>query len=251
MTNENYLAELRTLIREEPNIVLDDPELMRDLAQQAKGSLGDNVIDLRGAALKVLEQRRIGLEVANRAITEDSQRNFASLQRVHRAIVSLLNCQSIDEWCTTIRDTVKDILQIDCLLVFVESPFPNLKPNEQFGPIKFCHKGFVCDYCGGQSVYQSGRLILRSCPNISSDIYPGFQKSPILSEALLPLSLRLARHANGQQDISHGDDFALMLLGSGDSEMFQPQLGSELLTFFRDVVECSLRRWSVSHTTEL
>lgn len=245
MSNEQHLLKLRSIIRDDPGIVLDDPDLMGELAEHAEATFGEKVIDLRGAALKVLERRRATLEKTNRTITEESQRNFASVQRVHRATVTLLNCQKIEDFCAAIRGPVKEVLQIDRILVLVESPFAGLKPNKEFGPIKSYHTGFILEYYGSSTVYKSGRIRLRSCPNISSDIYHNLHHGPIQSEAVLPLSLRGKRHADQSQEAKQGKDFALMLLGSRDVNVFQPNMGTDLLAFFREVVECTLRRWTI------
>ena len=245
MSNEQHLLKLRAIIRDEPEIVLDDPDLMRELAEYAEATFGEKVIDLRGAALKVLEQRRVTLEKTNRTITEESQRNFASVQRVHRAIVTLLNCQKVEDFSSAIRGPVKEVLQIDRILVLVESPFAELKPNKEFGPIKSYHTGFILEYYGSLTAYKSGRIRLRPCPDISSDIYRNLHHGPIQSEAVVPLSLRVKRHANQSQAAQQSKDFALMLLGSRDADFFQPNMGTDLLAFFREIVECTLRRWTV------
>ncbi len=245
MSDGLNLADLRTLIRDQPGIVLDDPDLMRDLAEHAEGSFGGNVVDLRGAALKVLERRRDTLERSNRMITRASQKNFASVQRIHRASIPVLQAGNVREFCAAVNGPVKDILRIDRILVLVEEPFPGLCPNTLFGPIKSCHPGFVLEYFGNPEAYAAGRIRLRRCPTVSSEIYRTAHGPEIESEALLPLSLKAAGDAPETRNPEDIQDVSLMLLGSKDRRAFQPGMGTDLLAFFREVAECALRRWTV------
>ncbi len=233
MSEQEDLAAIRALIRQRPDIVLHDIDLMRDLAAHTEGHFGDNVVDFRDAALHVISRRRDILEQSNRTITQKSQQNLASAKRIQKATLTLIQAPHIDAFCATLKDPVQSILEVDHILILVESPFPSLKPNPHFGPVKSCHHGLVAEYAGGKNNLKSNRIVLRSCPQISANIYPRVSGPEIRSEALLPLNL-----GTSQQNDS------LMLLGSQDPHAFQPGMGTDLLVYFQQVVESLLRRWS-------
>ena len=245
MSDRQDLADLRSLIRGRPEIVLDDPDLMSVLAEHAAGSFGENVVDLRGAALKVLETRRHTLEQTNRMMTQESQRNFVSVNRIHRAVIPILRSGSLQEFCAAVRGPVKECLRIDEILLYVEDPVPRLSLNRNFGVIRSCPAGLVQDYFGNPAAFASRRILLRRCPANSSDIYRTAATPAILSEALLPLRLRDAPDSRQKQSDGTVQDFSLMLLGSKDRNTFQPGMGTDLLSFFREAAECILRRWTV------
>lgn len=240
MPDREDLALIRELICLRPEIVLDDPDVLKCLANHAEGLLGENVIDLRDTALKVLDRRRHKLEQFSLNLTQQSQKNYASVQRIHRAAISIIQAQNVKEFNTAIKGIAKAALQVDKILIIVENAATKLNPNEYFGPIMLFPDGFVHDYFGGIDNFVLGRPRLRTCPAISKKVYKTINGPTIQSEALLPLKLSNPSNTN-----NGGSDHALLLLGSYDPQTFQLGMGTDLLVFFGQVVNYSLNRWTV------
>ena len=58
MSEQALIAdELRTRILQEPDVILEDPDVMRALIAANDRTSGGNVVDLRGVALERLEAR--------------------------------------------------------------------------------------------------------------------------------------------------------------------------------------------------
>ena len=239
MNAKHDIEQLRMLIRQQPAIVLDDVDLMKDLAKYAKGNLGENVVDLRDAALKVLARRRELLEKSNQKLAQETQQNYFSAQRVHLAVIQLFQVESVHEFCEAISQPVKVFLGVDSIHVIIDDSFNKLFPNQLLGPITFCHSGFAAQYYGQPpSAFNACRIRLRACVDDSLEIYRRVDMPVIKSEALLPI--RLQRNQSSHQVDSEVN--SLMLLGSCDPAKFQIGMGTDLLDFFRQVAECTLQR---------
>ena len=239
MTLKQELSLVRELIKHHPEIILDDPDVVQCLAEHAEGNLGENVIDFRDAALKVLERKRVDLEKFSSELTQHSLKNYTSVQRIHRASISIMRAHDVQAFSTAIKDSVKEALQADKILLLVEKKFKSLEPNTYFGPIILCHDGFVLDYWGTSDPITLDRPRLRTCPEISLKIYNTMQEARIQSEALIPLNLAKTKKSG----ITSSKDYALLLLGSCDPETYQHGMGTDLLSFLGEVVKFALHKW--------
>ena len=225
------IQEIRALIKSNPGIVLDDLEVMRELALRAEGSLGENVVDLRGAALKVLDKRRDDLEEANRRLVAASHENLLSVQRIHNAALRLLEADSLEAFRMALEDAAAKTLRIDRIRVLLEGRFDRLGTRTAHGTtIATCKRGFVLRYFALPEAFESGRILLRQTTPLSFEAY-GKSGPALRSEALLPLSFRDHQKTG------------LLIMGSRNAHQFEAGMGTDLLDFFRAVAERVAWRW--------
>lgn len=225
------IQNIRALIKSNPGIVLDDLEVMRELAVRAEGSLGENVVDLRGAALKILDKRRDDLEEANRLLVAASHENLLSVQRIQNAVLRLLEADSLEEFRMALEDAAAKTLRIDRIRVLLEGRFDRLGTRTAHGTtIIACKRGFVQRYYALPEAFETGRILLRPTTPLSFEAY-GKSGPPLRSEALLPLSFR------------NPNNIGLLLMGSRNAHQFEAGMGTDLLEFFRAAAERVTWRW--------
>ena len=71
---------LRKKIIEKPDMVLDDPNVMRALVAANERAMGTNIVDLRGIAMERLETRLDRLEDTHRSVIAAAYENLAQHQ---------------------------------------------------------------------------------------------------------------------------------------------------------------------------
>ncbi|MCY3878458.1 MAG: DUF484 family protein [Rhodobacteraceae bacterium] len=224
-TDEPDLHQVRSLIRENPDIVLKDLEIMRELAVHAQGRLGENVVDLRGAAMKVLDRRRDELEEVNRELVATSHENMSSIHRIHLSVLQLMEADNLGELRIILEELTSGSLQVSLVRLLLEGQFENPGTRTDRGEtIRLCKRGEIATYFGNADRLASGRIILRAVTSPSTGTL-GPTDIQLRSEALLPLTFRNG-HRNG-----------LLILGSRNSHKFEAGMATDLLEFFRLALE--------------
>ena len=113
--------ELRTRIMAEPDVVLEDPAVMRALVVANERALGSNVIDLRGIAMERLEARLDRLEETHRSVIAAAYDNLAGTNQIQRAVLRMLEPTEFDDFLRDLTGAVAEILRVDCATLVLES----------------------------------------------------------------------------------------------------------------------------------
>ncbi|MCB1367718.1 MAG: DUF484 family protein [Rhodobacteraceae bacterium] len=229
------LDRLRDQLLAAPELILDDPDLMRALAGASDRASGENVIDMRGAAMERLEARFERLEDTHHNVIAAAYENLAGTQQIHRAVLALLEPLDFTEFLTSLGGEVAGILKVDTLKLCLESPDANRPEQRNLvrdhgDVIGFYAPGSIEEYVTeGRNV--AGRSVtLRQVGRASETLY-GDKAAWIRSEALMRL------------DLGRGNLPGLLVLGSEDPHQFHPTSGTDLLTFLSGVFERAMRRW--------
>lgn len=226
---------LRAQILAAPEVILDDHEVMQALALANDNSVGHNVIDLRGIAMRRLEKRFDRLEDTHQTVIAAAYENLAGTKQVQRAVLALLEPLDFTEFLQSLRAEIADILKVDAVRLCLESPLSGQEAQERLGreyghTIGFYAPGSVEEYLTGGRNMASRAVTLRQIGTASKTLY-GDKAAWIRSEALMRL------------DLGSGNLPGLLVLGSEDPNQFHPNQGTDLLTFFGSVFERSMRRW--------
>ena len=234
MTNQAAdLDALRTKILHEPEVVLDDHDVMRALVDANEKTLGGNVVDLRGIAMARLEQRLDRLEDTHRSVIAAAYDNLAGTNQVHRAVLAMLDPTDFETFLRNLGEEVASILRVDAVRLVLESEAQQSDAPERLGEIlTVVPPGFVETYISlGRSSATPGRHVtLRQiCPD--SDVVYGQAADWLKSEAILKL------------DFGRGRLPGMLTLGAEDPHQFKPSQGTDLLAFFAGVFERQMRRW--------
>ena len=174
MAEENSFAEeLRAKLIAEPDVILDDRDLMKALIAANEKAMGTNIVDLRGIAMQRLETRLDRLEDTHRSVIAAAYENLAGTNQIHRAILAMLDPAGFEDFLKNLGGEVLQILRVEAIRLVLETEADpeNEAAVERLGDVLSVHgRGFVDIYMNGfrtgapRSVLlrQKGGLAIRS-----------------------------------------------------------------------------------------
>ncbi|KJZ19641.1 DUF484 family protein [Loktanella sp. S4079] len=229
MSKPEMDAEIREQIIANPNLLLEDHDLMRALVGGNDEKMGGNIVDLRGIALARLEERFDRLEDTHRNVIAAAYDNLAGTNQVHRAILRMMDSQTFTAFLEDLTGDVANTLRIDAIRLVLESDEPEADPD--MGPaMAVVPEGFIDDYITLGRNMPVRQITLRKFDSEGASLY-GDRAGYIQSEACLKL------------DLGEGNRPGMLIMGSEDPQQFTAQQGTDLLTFFAEVFERVMRRW--------
>ena len=233
MTTKPKIDEaLRDQILAQPDVVLEDADLMRALVMANDRAMGSNIVDLRGLAMERLEARLTRLEDTHRNVIAAAYENLAGTNQVHRAILCMLDPIDFEGFLRNLGSEVAAILRVDTIRLVLESAQPDGAPaTEKLGNVlHVAGPGFVDEYLTGGRGTPVRPVVLRQIREGSTAVY-GEASGWLRSEAFLRL------------DFGSGRLPGMLVMGAEDPHQFSPSQGVDLLTFFAGVFERAMRRW--------
>ncbi|WP_158968899.1 DUF484 family protein [Chachezhania sediminis] len=222
--------ETRDKLLTRPDVILDDPDLMRALVSATEAARGDNIVDMRGMAMQRLESRLDRLENLHRSVIAAAYDSISGTNQIHRAVLKLLDPDTFEGFVTGLGSDVAQILRVEAIHLVLESAQGDEAATlGRLGDVlRVMGPGFVQTYI---SRGDTGRqVVLRQLRHAGADIY-GAKAGRVRSEACMVL------------DLGTGRAPALLVIGSGDAKQFSPQQGTDLLAFFAGVFERTMRQW--------
>jgi uncharacterized protein YigA (DUF484 family) len=223
---------LREAIISQPNVILDDKDLMQALIAANERAMGGNIVDLRGIAMDRLESRLDRLEDTHRSVIAAAYENLAGTNQVHRAILRMLDPVEFETFLRDLSGEVSEILRVDATKLVLESVQNDSDTTvKRLGEVlSVAEPGFINHYLSQGRGGQVRKVTLRQVQNASETIYSD-KADWIRSEACLKL------------DFGDGRLPGMLVMGAEDPHMFGPQQGTDLLAFFTGVFERAMRRW--------
>jgi uncharacterized protein YigA (DUF484 family) len=223
---------LREAIISQPDVILDDSDVMQALIAANEKAMGGNIVDLRGIAMERLETRLDRLEDTHRSVIAAAYENLAGTNQIHRAILRMLDPVEFETFLRDLGGEVADILRVDSAKLVLESVQNDSDPAVQrLGDVlSVAEPGFIDSYLSQGRGGNVRQVTLRSVQDASESVY-GPNAEWIRSEACLKL------------DFGKGRLPGMLVLGAEDPHMFGPQQGTDLLVFFTGVFERTMRRW--------
>lgn len=231
-SNHKIEDSLREAIISQPDVILDDNDVMQALISANERAMGGNIVDLRGIAMDRLETRLDRLEDTHRNVIAAAYENLAGTNQIHRAVLRMLDPVEFETFLADLGGEVADILRVDAVRLVLESVQNDDDPTiQRLGDVlNVAEPGFIDNYITGGRSGTVRQVTLRSIQNSPEHIYGG-AADWIRSEACLKLNFGAGRLPG------------LLLLGSEDPHMFGAQQGTDLLGFFAGVFERTMRRW--------
>lgn len=225
-------AHLREKIIADPDVLLEDLDIMKALVAANDQSHGTNVVDLRGIAMDRLSARLDRLEDTHRSVIAAAYDNLAGTNQVHRAVLRLLDATQFVDFLRDLTGEVADILRVDAMRLVLESETTTEDPAiARMGAVlTVAEQGFGDRYVTRGRDIPARQVTLRQTTSDTESVY-GDKTDYIRSEACLKL------------DFGEGRLPGLLIMGSEDPHLFTPQQGTDLLTFFAGVFERAMRRW--------
>mgnify|MGYP002628241238 FL=1 len=234
MKSENALiaGDLRERIISEPEIILEDRDLMSALIAANEKIMGGNIVDLRGIAMERLEQRLDRLEETHRNVIAAAYENLSGTNQIHRAVLKMLDPAEFEDFLANLGSEIAEILRLDALHLVLESAVNADDPAvKRLGDVlTVAEPGFIDGYLTQGRNIPIRQVTLRQVQPDCEIIY-GEATDWIRSEACLRL------------DLGNGRLPGMLVFGSEDPHQFKPTHGTDLLTFFAGVFERAMRRW--------
>lgn len=225
-------AQLRDRIIAEPEVLLEDSDIMRALVAANEKSMGGNIVDLRGIAMERLESRLDRLEDTHRSVIAAAYENLAGTNQIHRAVLRMMDATKFEVFLRDLGTDVADILRVTSMKLVLESLASADEPSvKRLGDVlNVAEPGFVENYMTLGRNVPVRQVTLRQVDPAMNSPY-GDKSDYIRSEACLRL------------DLGSGRLPGMLLMGSEDPHQFTPQQGTDLLAFFAGVFERAMRRW--------
>lgn len=235
MANTALIADdMRQRIISQPNVILEDIDVMRALVAANEAALGGNIVDIRGIAMEKMEARLDRLEDTHRNVIAAAYDNLATTNQIHRAVLTLLEPSDFESFLQTLGDQVAEILRVDGLRLILETVQDDSGDQQLVrslgGVLSLADEGFVASYSGGPRSDRSRSVTLRQLAQGDETVFAA-NAGWIRSEACLQLDLGAGRLPG------------MLVLGAADPHMFAPNQGTDLLSFFAGVFERTMLRW--------
>lgn len=225
-------SNLRERIIADPDVILEDRDLMRALVAANERQMGPNIVDLRGLAMERLEARLERLEDTHRSVIAAAYDNLAGTNQVHRAVLALLEPADFAGFLKVLAGDVATSLRVDSVRLVLESTQstddPALAPLSEV--LCAVRPGFIAGHLGPVHDRRARPVILRQVQEDGATLH-GDKTGWIRSEALIRL------------DLGSGRLPGLLVFGAEDPHQFAPSQGTDLLTFFAGVFERVMRRF--------
>jgi uncharacterized protein YigA (DUF484 family) len=223
---------LRERIIAQPDVILEDQDLMRALIAANERAMGGNIVDLRGIAMERLEARLDRLEDTHRSVIAAAYENLAGTNQVHRAILRMLDPVEFEAFIKDLGGDVASILRVDSVRLVLETVQDDNDPAiKRLGDVlSVAEPGFIKSYLTNGRESDPRQVTLRQIHEGDRRIY-GQHAGFVRSEACLHL------------DFGAGRLPGMLAMGAEDPHQFSPQQGTDLLAFFAGVFERAMRRW--------
>ncbi|PWE32157.1 DUF484 domain-containing protein [Maritimibacter sp. 55A14] len=229
------MGDFRDQIIADPDMVLEDPEVMKALIAANEKHLGNNIVDLRGIAMERLEARLDRLEDTHRSVIAAAYENLAGTNQVHRAILTMLDPVEFEAFIANLAGNVAETLCVEKVRLVLESAHldsDETRPVERSlgDVVALVPPGWTAEYASSGRTPSTRQVTLRQVSAASAELY-GDKAGWVGSEALLRL------------DFGEGRLPGMLVMGAEDPHQFRSNQGTDLLTFFGGVFERVMRRW--------
>ncbi|MBS1300869.1 DUF484 family protein [Loktanella sp. SALINAS62] len=223
---------IRDRILSDPQLVLEDQDIMRALVAANEKTMGSNIVDLRGIAMERLEARLDRLEDTHRSVIAAAYDNLAGTNQVHRAVLRLMDATRFETFLHDLAGDVADTMRVDAMRLVLETKAtPDDPAIQTLGEVLAVGEPGFCDtYISRGRDIPVRAVTLRQVQSHGAEVY-GDAAHYIRSEACLKL------------DLGHGRLPGMLVMGSEDPHLFTAQQGTDLLTFFGGVFERAMKRW--------
>ncbi len=220
--DELTAEDVAAFLRDNPDFLSQRPDLVAHLVPPL-ADRGNGVVDLQHFMVRRLQNEVGRLQDQQRELVTTTRANVNNQNRVHAAVLFLLDATSFEHLIQTITTDLAVLLDLDVAALVVEAAGPEI-PHVNRSGVQVWETGAIGTLMGKRDV------VLRGGAQGLPEIY-GAGAGLVRSEALVKLR------------ISSEAPTGLLALGSREPDMFHPGQGTELLTFLARVVERCIRGW--------
>ncbi len=216
-------TDIIDFLSDNPSFLQDNPDVVDVLIPPKKRPVKGGVADFQSYMIERLKADKDEVLNSTREIVENARSNMNNQQRIHKAVLRLLEAQTFDEFIHCITMDLSPLLDVDISVLVVESDEKNIPHINQNG-IRIIPEGTVDKWMNGKNI-----LLQDDIGGIEA-IYGG-GAALVCSQILLRV------------DISMGTPPAILAFGSRNPNMFHDGQATDQILFLARVIERCFRSW--------
>lgn len=214
--------DILCFLKDNPDFLSKNPQAI-DLLVPPRMVSGKGLADFQSYMIQRLKADKEEVITSTRALVENARSNMNNQQRVHKAVLRLLEARDFNDFIHCITMDLSNLLDVDISVLLVESNGTDIPHIHQNG-IRILPEGTVTGWMGDKNV------ILQDDISGIEAIYGG-GATLVRSQILLRV------------DISMDTPPAILAFGSRDPHMFAEGQATDQVIFLARVIERCFRSW--------
>lgn len=228
MTNSDTQTEITKedilkYLRDNPDFFDQNSEILEVLIPKKQRPKRGEVANFQSYMIERLKADKEEVIESTREIVENARSNMNNQQRIHMAVLRLLEATRFDDFIHCITMDISAILGVDISSLVLESNGDDIPHVHQNG-IRILPEGTIDKWMEGKEV------LLQDNISGIEPIYGG-GASLVCSQILLRI------------DVSHNTPPAILAFGSRDPNMFGEGQATDQVLFLARVIERCFRSW--------
>lgn len=220
--NDITPEDIKLFLKDNPKFFSEHPDAI-DFVLPPKGKKEKGIADFQAYMIDRLKADKEEVLGTAQELVETARSNMNNQQRIHNAVLRLLEARTFEEFINIITMDLATMLDTDMSVLVVEAEGRTL-PHIQTSGVRLIPEGTVDRWMGEKA------CLLESDIQGIEPIYGG-GATLIRSQALLRV------------DISMNTPPAILAFGSRDPFMFQQGQATDQVAFMARVVERAFRQW--------
>lgn len=218
ITTQNVLDYLR----DNPTFLSQHPEAL-DLLKIPGMEKGKGVADFQTYMIERLKSDKSEIEQTTREIIANARSNMNNQQRIHAAVLRLLEAGSFSDFIQCMTMDLANMLDVDIAVLIVEADGQSI-PHIHTSGIRIIPEGTINTWMGDKPVILQDNI---------SGIEPIYGGGATLVQSQILLRI----------DVSMGTPPAILAFGSRDPNMFSADQATDQILFLARVIERAFRTW--------
>lgn len=215
--------DILEFLKENPTFLDDNPEAFEALIPEKKRGKRGQPADFQAYMIDRLKTEREDVIESTREIVENSRANMNNQQRIHTAVLRVLEANNFADFIHSITMDIANILDVDIAVLVVEADGDEI-PHVNTNGIRVIPAGTTDKWMNDKPV------LLQDNISGSEAIFGG-GATLVQSQILLRV------------DISMDTPPAILAFGSRDKDMFGEGQATDQILFLARVIERSFRSW--------
>ncbi len=215
--------EVLAFLKDNPDFFQNNPEALELLIPPKKRPKKGEVADFQSYMIQRLKADKDEVLESTREIVENSRANMNNQQRVHTAVLRLLEANNFQDFIHAITMDLASILDVDIAVLVVEADGETI-PQIQMNGIRIIPEGTVDKWMQEKAVLLQDNI---------SGIEPIYGGGATLVKSQILLRV----------DISMDTPPAILAFGSRDPDMFGEGQATDQVIFLARVIERCFRSW--------
>ncbi len=223
LTQDLAKEDIIEFLRENPNFLQENPDILDVLIPPKTRPKKGDVANFQSYMIERLKADKEEVINGTRELVENARSNMNNQQRIHKAVLRLLEANSLNEFIQCITMDMASMLDVDISVLVVECDGEEIPHINQKG-LRILPAGTVKKWMKKKTVMMQD--------NISGiEAIYGSGAALVRSQILLRV------------DISEDTPPAILAFGSRDPNMFIDGQATDQISFLARVVERAFRMW--------